>query len=171
VNNGFSDYMWDFGDGINATGNPATHHFTADGDYTVWHKVQTFDQRTAETTQIVQVRTHDVAITKFTVPQSAKVGQTRSIVVGLRNTRYPEVVVIELYKSTAGGFVFVGRLQQTVPVRPANRTTEFSFNYTFTQEDANMGKVTFKAIATLQDYRDALPGDNEVNALPTKVVR
>jgi len=169
---GFSDYWWDFGDGTTATGSEVTHQYAADGDYTVWHKVQTYDGRTAETTQVIQVRTHDVAITKFIVPQSARLGQTRSIVVGLSNTHYPEVVVVELYKSVPDGYAFVGHLEQTVPVRPANRTTEFSFNYTFTAEDAAQGKVTFRAIAYyLQGYRDALPGDNEVNAPPTRVAR
>jgi len=171
ISGGFSDFWWAFGDGTTATGNPATHQYAADGDYSVWHKVQTPDMRTAETSQVVQVRTHDVGIGKFSVPQSAKAGQTRSVSVGISNTRYPEAVEVVLYKSVPGGYGFVGQLLQTVLVRPANRTTEFSFNYTFTAEDAAMGKVTFMAIAYLQGYRDALPGDNEVNASPTKVAR
>ena len=58
-----------------------------------------------------------------------------------------------------------------MPVRPSNRTTDFTFNYTFTAEDAMQGKVTFKAITYLQDYRDALPVDNEAIALATNVRR
>ena len=79
-----------------------------DGDYTVWHKVQTTDGREAEVTKTVQVRTHDVAITKFTVPKSASAGQTRQIVVGLRNYNYTEDVQVELYKSGVYGYL-VGR--------------------------------------------------------------
>jgi hypothetical protein len=54
-------------------------------------------------------------------------------------------------------------------LRGANRTTPFSFNYTFTSDDAAIGKVTFKAIANLVSARDALPADNEAIASPTKV--
>jgi hypothetical protein len=165
----FSNFWWDFGDGATANGYSVNHKYAADGDYTVWHKVETSDGRTAETTQTLQVRTHDVAITKLIVPQTARVGQTRQIVVGVRNSRYPEVVRVELYKSTIYGFDLVGTLQQTVPVRPANRTTDFNFSYTFSNDDGALGKLTFKAVAYLQDARDALPADNEAIALPTKV--
>jgi len=168
---GFSDYHWDFGDGSTASGYQVDHQYAADGDYNVFHKVTTTYGRTADTTKVIQIRTHDVGIAKINVPVSARVGQTRAIVVGLSNTRYPEVVEVQLVKSVPGGYEQVGVLRQTVPVRPAKRTTEFSFNYTFTAEDAAVGKVTFKAIANLQGYRDNLPGDNEVNAPPTRVAR
>ncbi len=64
-----------------------------------------------------------------------------------------------------------GWSRNSVPVRVNNRTTEFVFNYTFTAEDAQIGKVNFKAVATIQNYRDALPGDNEYISLPVKVSR
>jgi hypothetical protein len=117
------------------------------------------------------VRTHDVAITRFSTPQSASVGQTRQIVVGVRNTRYPENVQVELYKvNEKNGLDWVGTSIQSVPVRSANRTTTFSFSYTFTAKDAHIGKVTFKAMAFLLDARDAWPGDNEAVA-STRVSR
>ena len=168
---GISDFWWDFGDGATAIGNYVNHQFAADGDYAVWHKVQTYDGRSAETTQVVQVRTHDVAITKFIVPESARVGRTKAITVGLRNTRYPETVLVELWKSTTSGFDYITSLEKTVRVRPSNRTTDFIFNYTFTEQDGIQGKVTFKAIAYIQGYRDPLPADNEAIALPTHVKR
>jgi hypothetical protein len=56
-----------------------------------------------------------------------------------------------------------------VPVRQANRTTAFSFDYTFTSDDWSIGKVTFWAVAWLQNARDALPADNEAISAPTKV--
>jgi PKD domain len=170
---GFSSWEWDFGDGGTAT-NPGccpTHRYFADGDYTVRLTVTTLDGRTASGTRIVQVRTHDVSIVKLTVPQSASAGQNRSIVVGLSNRRYPETVRIDLYRSTPNGFTQFASSTQSVPVRSGNKTSDFAFNYTFTQEDAALGKVTFKAIATIVTARDALTTDNEAISLPTKVGR
>ncbi len=168
---GFQSYTWDFGDGTAATGSFTTHQYAADGDYTVQHGVTTVDGRTASTSQIVHVQTHDVAITKFLTPNAAKAGQTRSISVGVSSKRNPETVEVDLFKSTPGGFVQVGFLTQSVPVRPSNRTTDFDFSYTFTSADASIGKVTFRAVATLIGARDALPADNEAISSPTKVSR
>jgi PKD repeat protein len=169
---GIQSWSWNFGDGTTATGQYVTHRYAADGNYTVNLTINTPDGRTAATSQAVSVKTHDVTIAKFTVPQSAKAGQTRQLVVGISNKRYPEEVDVQLYKSYPGyGWQWVGTLHQSVPVRSGNRTTEFSFNYTFTAEDAVMGKVTFRTVATITSARDALPGDNEVIALPTKVTK
>ena len=112
-----------------------------------------------------------MAIAKFTVPQSASAGQTRSILVGLKNRRYGETVRVDLYRSTASGFVLFASSTQSVPVRSGNKTSDFAFNYTFTADDATLGKVTFKAIATIVGARDALPTDNEAVSLQTKVNR
>ena len=172
ANAGFQSSAWDFGDGSTTSDWSPSHRYATDGDYSVTLAVITLDGRTASATQTVRVKTHDVTIAKFIVPQSAKAGQTRQIVVGLSNRRYPEEVEVQLYKSYPGyGWQWVGSLRQSVPVRSGNRTTEFSFNYTFTAEDAALGKVTFRAVATLVNARDALPADNEAIALPTKVMR
>lgn len=169
---GIETQAWDFGDGATATGCCPTHRYAADGDYTVQLMVTTFDGRSASTSQVVQVRTHDVAITKFSAPKAASAGQTRNIVVGLNSKQQPEEVVeVQLYKSVPGGFEFVGSLIQTVPARSANRTTNFDFSYTFTAADASIGKVTFKAVAFILNANDALPADNEAIAAPTKVNR
>ncbi len=164
-------FNWDSGDGVQQQGdNPCfAHMYPKDGDYTAYLQVVTRDGRSAEVTKVVPVRTHDVAITKFTVPQSARVGQTRQVVVGLRNSGYPENVTIELFKSTPYGYTWVGALNQSVPVRPSNRTTDFNFSYTFTNEDAKLGKLTFKAVATLNNARDAIPADNEAISMPVKL--
>jgi Tol biopolymer transport system component len=166
---GFQSQEWEFGDGVTGTGCCPTHQYAADGDYSVQLTVTTFDGRTASTSQATSVRTHDVAITRFSAPQSASAGQTRGIVVGIKNTRYPETVEVQLLKSVPGGFQLVGVLTQSVPVRSGNRTTDFNFSYTFTAADASIGKVTFKAIANVLGARDALPADNEAIASPTKV--
>jgi hypothetical protein len=168
---GIQSQAWKFGDGTTATGCCPSHQYAKDGDYTVQLNVTTPDGRTGSTSQVVHVKTHDVAITKFSVPQSASAGQTRTITVGINSKRYPETVQVQLWKSAPGGFQQVGTLTQFVPLRPANRTTDFSFSYTFTSDDASVGKVTFEAIATIVNARDALPSDNQVIALPTKVTK
>jgi hypothetical protein len=137
-------------------------------DYEVTLTVTTPDGRTASNSQSIQVRTHDVAISKFLVPQPANAGQTRQITVGVMNRPYDENVRVDLYKSVPGGYVWVGALNQFVAKR-ANRATDFKFSYTFTSDDASLGKVTFKAVAQIMGPRDALPADNEAVALPTKV--
>jgi hypothetical protein len=162
---------WDFGDGTTRTEWSPSHNYAVEGDYTVSLTVTTGDGRTASTSKNLQVRTHDVAITKFTVPQSARAGQTRSISVEVNNTRYPEQVQVDLYKSTVTGWEWVGSLQQYVPVRPSNRTTRFAFSYTFTQADAQVGRINFRAVAEIVGARDALPTNNEAISLPTKVSR
>ena len=172
---GIQSETWDFGDGGTAS-NPGCcprHQYAADGDYTVRLSVTTSDGRTATSApQAVHVRTHDVVIAKILVPQTASVGQTRQISVGLTNSRYPETVEVRLLKSIAGGgWQQVGVLTQYVPLRPGNRTSNFNFNYTFAPEDATLGKVTFQAVATIQGARDAIQADNTFISLPTKVVR
>lgn len=110
-----------------------------------------------------------MAITKFTVPSSASAGQTRSLTVGLSNRRYPEQVFVTLYKLTPAGPVQVGTSSQSVPVRSGNRTTDLTFSYTFNADDARFGKVSFQAVVSLSNARDAIPGDNQAQSLPTKV--
>jgi len=168
---GIEAQAWDLGDGTSATGCCPVHRYAAAGDYTVQLTVTTVDGRTASVPKTVPVRTHDVAAVKFSAPQAAKAGQTRPIMVGIRNKVYPEWVQVELYRSVPSGFDHVGGLRQYVPVRSGGRTTDFKFSYTFTPEDASLGKVTFKAVAYIIDTRDALPADNEAISSPTKVSR
>jgi hypothetical protein len=163
---------WDFGDGTEADGCCAGHRFPSDGDYTVTLTVRTNDGRTGTSSSSVHVRTHDVGIAKLTVPQSASAGQTRTISVAISNTRFPETVTVRLLRSVpGGGWEQVGSLTQSAPVRTSGRTTSFAINYTFTAADAAVGKVTFRAVAELNGARDALPADNDVAALATKVTR
>jgi PKD repeat protein len=168
---GFGSLEWSFGDGSSGTDCCPTHRYAVDGDYTVQHTATTLDGRTGSRVQTISARTHDVAITRFFAPKSASAGQTRGIVVGIKNRRYPETVEVQLFKSVPGGFEFVGALAQSVPVHAGNRTTDFSFSYTFTAADASVGKVTFKAVAVLAGARDALPADNEAIGAPTRVNR
>jgi hypothetical protein len=106
------------------------------------------------------VRTHDVGI-RVLVPQTAIVGQTGTITVALRNSRYPETVQVQLLKSVAGGgWQPVGLLMQHVPARGGSSTTNFDFSYRFAREDAQLGRVSFRAVATIRGARDALSNDN-----------
>jgi PKD repeat protein len=168
---GFVSEAWQFGDGATGTGQYTSHRYSADGDYTVQLTVTTTDGRTASTSGVLHVRTHDVAITRLSAPASANANQTRQISLEVRNTRYPETVTVELDKSVPGGFQQVGYLTQYVPARSSGQTTSYTFNYTFTADDAAIGKVTFKAVANIVGARDALPADNEAIASPTKVTR
>jgi hypothetical protein len=168
---GIEKQKWDLGDGTAAEECCPSHRYASDADYTATLTCSTPDGRSATSAKVIPVSTHDVAIAKLTVPQSAKAGQTRQISVEVKNTRYEEPVRVELYRSTPWGFEQTGSLTQVVPVRGGNRTTTFAFSYTFTSADAAIGKVTFRAVANLQEHRDALPADNEAISSPTKVSR
>ena len=167
---GIQSQSWSFGDGASATGCCPTHRYAADGNYSLKHTVTTPDGRSATATQIVVVKTHDVAIRSFSVPNSAHAGQIRSITVGVSNHRYPETVQVQLLKSVPGpynNFQVVGTL--TLQVLPGNRTASFDFSYSFTTDDAAVGKVTFEAVASVLGARDAAPADNTAISLPTRV--
>jgi hypothetical protein len=166
---GIQSQAWTFGDGVTAEGCCPVHQYAQDGDYTVGLAVTTADGRAGSTSQVVQVRTHDVAIVRIGVPNSAHVGQTIPVNVEVRNTRYPETVQVDLSSGVPGGFQQVGSLTQSVPVRSANRTTRFPFTYRVTAADRSVGKVAFNAVATIVDHRDALPADNELISASVKV--
>jgi len=166
---GIESWSWDFGDGAKASQQFPQHRYAKDGDYVVSLEVRTVDGRTGKTSRTIHVETHDVAVARLQVPQSGAAGQTRSIAVGIANVRYDDTVEVELLKSGPNGmWVRVGVLTQLVQARP-NRTTPFEFNYTFTPDDAQNGKVTFRVVSRIVGHRDAAPLDNEAVALPTKV--
>lgn len=168
---GIASWAWGFGDGTTAAASCCpSHRYRADGDYRAELEITTNDGRTASTGHDIAVRTHDVAITKLSVPKSARVGQTARLSVGVSNTRYAETVQVALLRSVpGGGFEEVGQVTQGVPVRMGGRTTSFTIGYTFGSDDAALGKVSFQAVATLVGARDANPADNAIVALPTTV--
>lgn len=162
---------WDFGDGTTApaTKGGVTHQYRTDGTYQVTMHASTDDGRTATRTSPVKIETHDVGITKFTVPASARAGQSKPITVHVANTRYLEKATVTLYKSNDSSWTEVGRSELEVPAHPT-RKVQFPFSYTFTPQDAMVGKVTFRAVVSL-DYpvRDNRLVDNEVIAIATTV--
>jgi hypothetical protein len=78
---------------------------------------------------------------------------------------------VTLYKLTTTGSIPIGSSNQSVPVRSGNRTTDVAFSYTFNADDARIGKVSFYAVANLSTARDAIPGDNQAQSMPTKVTK
>jgi hypothetical protein len=162
-------FRWDFGDGQTAQGQFVNHRFTADGDYRVRLTARTAGGERATAEQTISVRTHDVAITKIVAPKAGRVRRTRQILITVKTTRYDEMVRVELYRSVPGGEVLIGFQDQMVYLKKGNRGTEFPFNYTFTEDDAVQGKVSFRAQAITQG-RDAIPADNTaISSPPTKV--
>ena len=163
---GIQTNEWDFGDGSTSNDALPTHQYAADGDYLVTLKVTTYDGRTASAELIVRVRTQDVAVSNILLPMSAKAGQTSEILVQLKSEYNSESVKVVLYKSIPGWpqWEEVNTLIQEVPVSLGNRLTMFSFEYTFTEKDAQIGKVVFKAEAVLEAGdlfpRNIFPQDN-----------
>jgi hypothetical protein len=153
-------YAWTTSDGATSNQGGFSHQFAADGDYNVNLTVTTADGRSGSASQVVQVRTKDVAISKFTIPQTAKVNTTKTISVDVLNKRYSDYVQVTLFKGLpGGGEQLIGTLTIYVPAK-AKQATTFKFSYTFTSEDAAIGKVTFRAVASIVNGRDALPADN-----------
>ena len=160
---------WDFGDGATSSDWWPSHRFTTDGDYSVKLTVTTGDGRIGSKTTILSIRTHDVFITGFEVPTTAKAGQTRDILVYLANNKYPETVQMDLYKSTPWGYELVDSKTLEVPVKSGQSTTEVAFKYRFTSDDASYGKVSFKVVVSVLTARDAMPEDNTIVQFPTRV--
>lgn len=170
---GFASMKWDFGDGTTSTSlYYAAHKYAADGDYTVTHKVETTDGRSATVSRVISVRTRDVSILKFARPKDGRVGQVRKFIVGINSKLQAETVRVDIYKTELGaydGFRQIGSWEQVVPVQSGKKTTDFIFVYTFSEEDARLGKVNFKAVASIVNGRDAAPADNAYITLPVTV--
>lgn len=168
VGAGVASYRWDFGDGSTSVDPYPTHKFASDGAYTVSLEIVTTDGREASASISLVVATHDVAITKVTAARSASTGQTKPITADLTSRRYTESVTVQLYRGTPSGFAVVGEKQVTVK---AGKSVRVTFNYRFGADDAAIGHVTFRLVASLAGYRDALPADNEALTSPTRVVK
>ncbi len=105
------DAVWDFGDGTTGYGQYAYHVYTAEGDYLVKVTATGGDGRTGYAEQLIQVRKHDVGITRLSAPQSARAGQTRQVSVEVKNLYQEENVTVYLYANDS----MVGWLRQTLP--------------------------------------------------------
>lgn len=162
-------WAWTFGDGTTATGESVSHRFARDGDYTVTITVAARGGRINTATKTVRVRTHDVTILSLVAPGKGKVGKQSVISVGIGNTRYPETVRVDLFKVTPQGDVLIGTSVGAVGVMRLKKALSLSFDYVFTSDDAVIGKLPFKAVATIQGARDAVNSDNMQTSPPTLV--
>jgi hypothetical protein len=128
---------------------------------TVQLTVTTFDGRTASGSTCSDPRCGDRQVPGA---NGGERGQTRKITVEISTQLSPEDVQVQLFRGIPGWVRALGTLTQHVSIRPGNRTTMFAFSKTFTSEDAVLGEITFKAVATILNHADALPADNEVIA-------
>lgn len=161
---------WDFGDGATSTDATPSHRYATDGTYPVTLSIETSDGRTDTASYDLVVQTHDIAIKRLAAPVSAAAGQSRQITVAVANNRYPETVTVVLWAFRGQESFYLGDITKLVPVRGANRTTDFVFTYRFTSADAAYGKLTFRAYANFSGFPDVVPADNEMLAT-TKVTR
>lgn len=166
---GLRAWNWNFGDGSTGKGLEVQHQYAAEGDYNVRLTVVTNDGRRASITRLVRVNNHDVAIVKFARPKSGRAGKQVRLTVGVANYLRPETGTVEIYKSVPGGYGYVGSWTQEIAVQSSPATTDFIFFYTPTDADAAIGKVTFKAIARLQNADDSWPADNEFITFPMTI--
>ncbi|SFR29297.1 PKD domain-containing protein [Lentzea waywayandensis] len=156
-----------FGDGTSApiTGRDTIkHRYAKDGEYNVRVTGSTKDGRSGTTERVLKVETHDVTLSGFSVPSTARAGETKRLKVSVgNNTRFDEEVTVRLEAESGD----IGSLTQRVA---AAGKVEFPFAYTFTADDVARGTVTFKVAGNLR-YRydlDDNPKDNELTA-STKV--
>ncbi|KOV82721.1 hypothetical protein ADL03_23425 [Nocardia sp. NRRL S-836] len=165
----------DFGDGTSknfVAYEQIRHRYARDGVYTVTVSGSTNDGRTGTGTSTVTIDTHDVSVAPLTVPSSVRAGQTKPIKVSVANARQTENVRVTLYRvnETGGYDEEIGQAVQRVAASPTGKV-DFPFAYTYTAKDAALGKVTFRAVAALENWnlREAKPDDNEARATTASV--
>jgi len=166
---GIAAHAWDFGDGKTSVEPQPSHRYERDGVYTVRLHVTAPDGRVATASYHLIVATHDVRLIRIAAPTRARAGGEAKVVVVVESRHKAEIAQIELFRQR--GFrewQHVGL--QTRPV-PARRRVEVAFPVSFDDADAEVGHVTFSALATLVGASDATPDDNALTAPPTLVAR
>ena len=165
---GIASWHWDFGDGATSDVRTPEHRYSADGDYTVTLSITTLDGRTASATRGIRVETHDVRITKVTVPKNTKRGQTIQVRVTVASPLRSETVTVDVGRNPDhNGAPSIGR--ETAIVNKG-KLVEFRIPYTVTAADAANQKVTFLVLALLPPHaHDGFPSDNQ--AIETVTVK
>ncbi|WP_439657432.1 PKD domain-containing protein [Lentzea sp. HUAS TT2] len=154
-----------FGDGASAP-IPAvhgtadvSHRYAADGEYEVTITGYTADGRSGSTTQKLKVETHDVTVSNVAAPATAKVGETGQVDVSVTTTRYAEDIVVDLLRRRSDGYhTVVGTARGQVA---KDGTVTLPFTYTYTADDAALGKATLKARVRIDGHEDNNAADNE----------
>jgi hypothetical protein len=162
-----------FGDGtsaaIPAVPGPADvwHKYATDGEYEVTITGHTADGRSGTSTRTLKVETRDVTVSNIAAPATAKAGDTGHVEVSVTTTRYTEDVVVELLRRRPDGYYdVVGTVRQYVG---KDSTATVPFTYTYSADDAAIGKATLKARARIYKRDDNNPADNERVAETTVV--
>ncbi|MCX2947066.1 PKD domain-containing protein [Lentzea sp. NEAU-D7] len=162
-----------FGDGASAAipAVPGTaevsHRYAADGEYEVTITGHTADGRSGSSTQTLKVETHDVTVSNVVAPATATAGETGRVEVSVTSTRYAEGIVVDLLRRRPDGYHdVVGTVRGQVA---KDGTVVLPFSYTYSAQDAALGKVTLKARVRLDGRDDNNPGDNERQAETTVV--
>lgn len=166
---GIAAHAWDFGDGKTSVEAQPSHRYERDGVYTVRLHVTAPDGRVGTASYHLIVATHDVALIRIVAPTRARAGGDAKVVVVVESRHKAEIAQVELFRQRgAREWHHVGL--QTRPV-PARGGVEVSFPVSFDDADAEVGHVTFSALATLVGASDATPDDNALTAPPTLVAR
>ncbi len=161
-----------FGDGTPAAVLPpgyseVSHRYASDGEYELTISGYTADGRSGSSTRTVKVETHDVTVTGVLAPATAKAGETGQVEVSVGNTRYAEDTVVELLRRRTDGYHdVVASVRRHVA---EDSTVTVPFSYTYTADDAALGKATLKARVRLDGREDNNPVDNERVAETTVV--
>ncbi len=142
------NYIWDFGDGTNATGMIVIHNFKAAGTYNVTLTILDNDGFRGSMSKMVTVYIHDVKIVSVT-PSATEVllGQTVNITVIVKNegTAVENFSVTLYYNNTAIG------TQAVVNLLPNAQTTlTFRWNTTGIEGDS---------IYKIKAEADVVPGE------------
>jgi hypothetical protein len=166
---GISAHAWDFGDGSTSVEQQPSHRYELDGVYTVRLHVTAPDGRVGTASYHLIVATHDVALTRIVAPTRGRVGDEARVVVVVESRNGPEITKIELFRQRGvREWKSAGILTRAVPARHG---AEVVFELSFDDADAEVGHVTFSALATLVGASDATPDDNALTAPPTIVTR
>jgi hypothetical protein len=166
---GIAAHAWDFGDGSTSVEAQPSHRYERDGAYTVRLHVTAPDGRVGTASYHLIVATHDVALARIVAPTRARAGGEAKVVVVVESRHKAEIAQVELFRQRGVREWHRAGLQ-TRPV-PARGRVEVAFPVSFDDADAEVGHVTFSALATLVGASDATPDDNALTAPPTIVTR
>ena len=139
--------QWDFGDGSGADGFSVSHQYAADGTYTVTLTVTMTDGRVATTSTPLTVKTHDVAISKLVAPQTASSRPKQDDQHLRRQLPLPRAGTAHARQEHGRR---LHRRRHGHAHRPGGESDGVQVQlYVFSADDGAIGKVSFRATATI----------------------